>query len=233
MSDSKGFIWFGSEGGGLSKFDGNQIINYTKKDGLINNYVLSLLEDSKGNIWIGSDEGIVKFDGDSFTKFTRKEGIINSIIYSISEDSKGNIWFGTNAGAIKYDGSKIINFTNVEGFVLTNVESIVSNKYFFSFPMNLGTCNGINSFVLNLSFVNQIVYADRFLSLPGGRPAASANSNVNKASSIVGVATASSTSSAHPVEIEIIPTIKAQLKNLISFICLSIWNLVPYVFYKV
>ena len=41
------------------------------------------------------------------------------------------------------------------------------------------------------------------------------NSNVKTASSLVGGATASSASSAHPVEIKIIPTIKVQLKILL------------------
>ena len=41
----------------------------------------------------------------------------------------------------------------------TNVESIQSFKYFFSFPINLGSCNGINSCVLKVSFIKSTIFA--------------------------------------------------------------------------
>ena len=57
--------------------------------------VLSILEDSHGNIWIGTNGGVSMYDGETFTHFTQKEGLSNNAVFSILEDSHGNIWFGT------------------------------------------------------------------------------------------------------------------------------------------
>src|SRR5690606_22143084 len=37
--DVRGYIWMGTRGGGISRFDGLQFKNYSTKDGLINDYV--------------------------------------------------------------------------------------------------------------------------------------------------------------------------------------------------
>src|SRR4051812_2420817 len=60
--DSKGFLWFGTQGG-ISKFDGKQFRNFTIKDGLPGNDITSITEDLSGNIWIGTyGFGISEFD---------------------------------------------------------------------------------------------------------------------------------------------------------------------------
>lgn len=70
--------------------------------------VRSILEDSKGNFWFGSDkEGVARYDGESFTYFTTKDGLSNNQVRTIQEDQQGNIWFATGYGVCKYDGQKI------------------------------------------------------------------------------------------------------------------------------
>ncbi len=100
LQDKAGNIWFGTYGGGVSKYDGKFFTNFTEKEWLSNNMVLSMLEDKAGNIWFGTyGGGISKYDGKSFFNFTEKEGLLNSFIMSMLEDESGNIWFGTLGGA--------------------------------------------------------------------------------------------------------------------------------------
>ena len=41
---------------------------------------MSILEDSHGNLWFGTDGGgVSKYDGETFTHFTEKEGLSNNI----------------------------------------------------------------------------------------------------------------------------------------------------------
>lgn len=67
--------------------------------------IRSILHDSKGNYWMGSDkEGVCKYDGRTFTYFTEMNGFFAKQVISIQEDGKGYIWFGTSSGLCYYDG---------------------------------------------------------------------------------------------------------------------------------
>ena len=67
--DNKGNIWFGDRDAGIWKFDGKQFENYTKKDGLENDFVLSIYEDRNSELWFGMANGnIFKFNGKTFEK---------------------------------------------------------------------------------------------------------------------------------------------------------------------
>ena len=66
--DARGVLWFGTQGGGISKFDGISFVNLTSRDGLVNDYIGVIQEDQNGNIWIGTDGGVSRFDGQSFTQ---------------------------------------------------------------------------------------------------------------------------------------------------------------------
>jgi len=70
--------------------------------------IRSILQDSKGNYWFGSDlEGVCKYDGESFTYFTIMEGLCHNQVRTIQEDEHGYIWFATGNGICSYDGEKI------------------------------------------------------------------------------------------------------------------------------
>ncbi|RIW18183.1 hypothetical protein D0X99_00330 [Algoriphagus lacus] len=117
--DSRGHLWFGTNGGGVSRYDGNSFTNYTTIQGLAGNTIRSILEDSKGNIWFGTiGGGVSKYDGYSFTNFTSENGLGDDIIFSMVEDQSGHIWFGTGGGGVsKFDGEKFTNLTAEEGLV--------------------------------------------------------------------------------------------------------------------
>ncbi|MCL7753755.1 two-component regulator propeller domain-containing protein [Polaribacter sp. Z022] len=67
--DLKGNIWFGDRDAGIWKYDGKNMTNYTKKDGLTNNFAYSIFEDKKGDLWFGMVDGnIFKFNGNTFDK---------------------------------------------------------------------------------------------------------------------------------------------------------------------
>lgn len=98
MVDTKGYIWVAT-GKGLYKITGNQAILYTPKEGLSSSVITSLLEDSHGNMWIGTyTGGLMFFNGKTFTYYTKKEGLSSNFIKSIVEDKQQNIWLGTEKG---------------------------------------------------------------------------------------------------------------------------------------
>jgi len=67
--DVKGNIWFGDRDAGLWKYDGVKMTNYTKKDGLSNDFAISIFEDNKNELWFGMADGnIYRFNGKTFEK---------------------------------------------------------------------------------------------------------------------------------------------------------------------
>ncbi len=126
--DHFGNIWFGTYGGGVSRYDGKSFTNFTTVQGLVNNIVFSVAEDKSGNLWFGTQGGVSKYDGKSFSSLTMADGLVSNVVLSISADKSGNVWFGTNGGGIsRYDGKSFTNFTRPEK--LANiVKSIAEDK---------------------------------------------------------------------------------------------------------
>ncbi len=60
FQDSKKFIWFATDAG-VSRYDGTTFINYRKKDGLANNDIIRIKEDSSGRIWFFHFNGSLSY----------------------------------------------------------------------------------------------------------------------------------------------------------------------------
>lgn len=102
--DAKGFKWFGTWGGGLSRFDGKEFKNYTTSDGLPGNIINAIEIDKQGIMWIGTNKGVSRFDGKRFQNFTTANGLLGDYVYSIAIDPEGNKWFGTFGGVSRFAG---------------------------------------------------------------------------------------------------------------------------------
>lgn len=104
-------------------------------------HIRSILEDSKGRLWIGNNGiGVLLKEGDSTINFSDKNKLIHPTsgrkgdksmpgtlehVFTITEDSKGNIWFGDrDAGIWKYNGVKMTNYTKKDGLTNDNALSI-------------------------------------------------------------------------------------------------------------
>ena len=133
MEDSHGNLWFGTEGGGVSMFNGKTFTHFTEKEGLSNNIVYSILEDQNNNIWISTEMGLnhIVFGPDS--DFNTRNSLSASVVhddslniaynspiiytYGLQDglkgmefnlnssllDSKNRIWWGSGKGVIMLD----------------------------------------------------------------------------------------------------------------------------------
>ena len=116
---------------------------FGKLQGLKHGTIRSLLEDSFGNIWIGTDGGVSKYDGKTFTHYTENEGLSNNYVITMIQDKKGSIWFGTNGGVTIFDGEK---------FKILNEKNGLSNNFVNSLAEDnkgniwIGTRLGLNKF---------------------------------------------------------------------------------------
>ena len=58
----------------------------TEADGLTSKTVLTIFEDSHGNMWFGTTEGVTRYDGENSRTFTTEDGLAQNTIGLIFED---------------------------------------------------------------------------------------------------------------------------------------------------
>ena len=82
---------------------------YTVRDGLSENSVDVVLQDKKGFIWAGTENGLCRFDGYDFKVFEHNPfdstTLMGNAIVSLFQDSKERLWIGTGPGLNRYDPS--------------------------------------------------------------------------------------------------------------------------------
>jgi ligand-binding sensor domain-containing protein/signal transduction histidine kinase/DNA-binding response OmpR family regulator len=134
--DSQGYLWFGTRGGGLNRFDGYEFkvfrSNSYDPSSISDNEVISLFEDSKGNFWVGTRYGGVNLydrDKESFLQCSifpeKAEKFAANCFF---EDIQNNVWIGTDEGLIMYSNETgRFNLTKNENEELREITSIVQN----------------------------------------------------------------------------------------------------------
>lgn len=74
--------------------------HYTIDQGLPHNIGYKLIQDSKGYMWIGTDDGLVRFDGENFKIYRTSDGLRSNYIIDIVEDKQGTLWVGSWKGGV-------------------------------------------------------------------------------------------------------------------------------------
>src|SRR5690606_5271533 len=105
IQDKNGFIWIGTNGTGLYRYDGVNYFGYeyNKNSGSINsNFIYSTFVDSDNNLWVGTDDGLCLYnrDLDNFTKINIEDVIRKGYdepitVKTINQDNNGNLILGT------------------------------------------------------------------------------------------------------------------------------------------
>jgi ligand-binding sensor domain-containing protein len=76
---------------------------FTEADGLGHDFVLTMAEDGKGNIWLGTVNGVSRFDGENWETFdTENSDLPGDIVYQVIAGYEGQMWAATDGGAAKY-----------------------------------------------------------------------------------------------------------------------------------
>ena len=105
-----------------------RIQHITSDQGLSQNTVDCILQDSRGFMWFGTWNGLNRFDGYNFIVYKsdiQGKNLSNNFVYSICEDKNGNIWAGTKNGLnfLDYSTNQFINFFHKPD----NINSIASD----------------------------------------------------------------------------------------------------------
>ena len=101
VQSPEGFIYIGCYSG-LLRYDGNSFYRYSAATGIFS--VVSLYMDSRGRLWVGTnDSGVAVLEDETFTFYNREQGLRASSVRSITEDGEGNIFVATTMGVAYID----------------------------------------------------------------------------------------------------------------------------------
>ncbi|HTS12944.1 MAG TPA: two-component regulator propeller domain-containing protein [Candidatus Limnocylindrales bacterium] len=106
--DSKGDWWVGTEGHGVFVTRGARRFHYTKRNGLVNDFVRAFLEGRDHSVWIGTDEGISRWKDGVLTSYRESDGLAYFSIRAISQDSRNDIWIGTERGVTHWHDGRFV-----------------------------------------------------------------------------------------------------------------------------
>ncbi len=76
---------------------------YTTEQGLAHDHVNRLYLDSRGFLWICTDEGLSRFDGNHFVNYTVAGGLPHIHVNDMLETRSGGYWFATDGGVTRFD----------------------------------------------------------------------------------------------------------------------------------
>lgn len=86
-------------------------------DGLPHVNVYDVLQDSRGLLWVATENGLCSYDGTVFHNYTVSDGLPSNRVMVLSPDAQGNIWVGTQQGVCIWRDSKV-QYTLRAGFPL-------------------------------------------------------------------------------------------------------------------
>lgn len=119
-----GKIYFATQGGGLSVFDGGTRKTYATSavtTTLSSNFLTAVAVDNRNRVWVGTfGAGVARLDGDVWTRFS----LANNYINALTLDASGNPWVATNDGAFFYDGKTWTQFTQAAGLAGNRVNAV-------------------------------------------------------------------------------------------------------------
>lgn len=161
FQDSDGLMWFGTNGGGITKFDGKFFEVISDKEGLADNVVFCMAKDHKGRILIGTNNGLSVYDpsiisqkpANHIKNYTTANGLSHNRILFIQVDQSGTAILGTAKGVSTFkDGvCKAIKLNDkIDSTTVINiVEDSKKNKWYCT--LGGGVFKISNDQVLNLT----------------------------------------------------------------------------------
>ena len=103
FGDSRGALWIGSVGGGLSRWQQGELRRFTVRDGLPSDSITALSEDDDGRIWVGTEAGVAVWQADHFISKGGAEFFSGKPITTLFCDRNGTMWVGaTGIGIFSY-----------------------------------------------------------------------------------------------------------------------------------
>ena len=108
-----------------------QFAYLTTSEGLSQNTVTCILQDRRGFMWFGTQDGLNKFDGYTYTLYRndprKSSSLSHSYVHTLLEDKQGRLWIGTDNGGLSLFDPDTDSFINYKHSA-TSQNSLSHNK---------------------------------------------------------------------------------------------------------
>ncbi|MDX2245588.1 MAG: two-component regulator propeller domain-containing protein [Bacteroidia bacterium] len=104
------------------------VTRYSTQSGLIQSQVMTMMQDRRGYLWLGTHRGISRFDGNKFSSYGAENGLVGTFLSSIIEDKNGYIWVGSDAGLSRFDGYRFQDFSKYLEITDKVVETLMEDR---------------------------------------------------------------------------------------------------------
>lgn len=109
QSPRDGTIWVGTSEGSLQWLEGGRFKTFPLPS---HGYILFILEDRAGNMWLGTRHGLVQIrDRQVVRTYTIEDGLADSAVLVGDEASDGSLWLGTGNGLSHFANGKFTNYS--------------------------------------------------------------------------------------------------------------------------
>ncbi|HEX9082239.1 MAG TPA: two-component regulator propeller domain-containing protein, partial [Holophagaceae bacterium] len=108
LEDHHGFIWVGTETGGVGRLGASGFKAFGAQEGMKARLVRGLLEDGEGHIWVGHEEGVSEVQGDSVQNFGTRQGLVKAPTLALGLDGAGRVLVGNHAGLFRLEGGRFV-----------------------------------------------------------------------------------------------------------------------------
>src|ERR1051325_7662476 len=127
--DSSHILWIGTYGGGLKRLDkSGRLTTYTKRDGLFDESVWTILEDGKANLWMSSNLGVYSVSKSELNAFAEGRATkITSVAFGKADGMLGSECNGGSQNSGWKTATGTLLFPCVEGIVAVTPEKITRN----------------------------------------------------------------------------------------------------------
>lgn len=98
----------------------------TMADGMVSNYIVDVIQDKQGYIWMASESGLCKFDGKDFTIYNTGNSNIKSNAHNVLyyNDTDNTVWVGTQRDGVCIFNCETQTFTNLAGMMTEDVTDL-------------------------------------------------------------------------------------------------------------
>lgn len=124
LVDSQGRKWFGTNGGGITRYREGNWKTYFPMHGLADYWVYSFAEQSNGTLWVGTWAGLNKLNPETGEFKTYVDELVNEWVYGLDVDAKDQVWIGTEGGVNMYDGKTWHVWTHEAGLGAPNKNNL-------------------------------------------------------------------------------------------------------------
>lgn len=119
-----GEVWFGTNGGGTSRWKDGEWTTFFPMHGLADYWVYAFEFDEQGRVWIGTWDGANLFEPSTGNWTTFHDELVNIWVYGLDIDPEGRVWLGTEGGVSMYDSGAWTSWTHDDGLGAKNAKAL-------------------------------------------------------------------------------------------------------------